>query len=79
MIVTDFFAILLKTILDIAPIVVIIFGFQFLVIRKPITDAKRVAIGFIYVLHLLQVYEFVVHGKNNWNCSIYLIYAKFIF
>lgn len=56
MILTDFFSILLKTILDIAPIVVIIFGFQFLVIRKPITDAKRVAIGFIYVLLGLSMF-----------------------
>ncbi|PVZ63877.1 DUF1538 domain-containing protein [Pelagibaculum spongiae] len=45
----DIFSILLGTITDIAPIVGIIFGFQLLVIRKPIPHTKQVIIGFIYV------------------------------
>jgi hypothetical protein len=45
-----FLALLLQTILDILPIVVIIFGFQLFVIRKPIPNLKHVIIGFFYVL-----------------------------
>ncbi len=40
----------LNTILDVLPIVVIIFGFQFLVIRKPVPNLSKVIIGFFYVL-----------------------------
>lgn len=40
----------LSTILDVLPIAAIIFGFQFLVIRKRIANIRRVIIGFIYVL-----------------------------
>lgn len=40
----------LGTILDVLPIVIIIFGFQGLVIRKPIPNMKKVVFGFIYVL-----------------------------
>lgn len=40
----------LSTVLDVLPIVIIIFGFQALVIRKPIPHMKRVITGFIYVL-----------------------------
>ena len=43
-------AVFFSTILDVLPIAVIILGFQFLVIRKPIPNLKKVAIGFIYVL-----------------------------
>lgn len=46
----NFFSIFWQTCLDVLPIVVIIFGFQFLVIRKPIPQLKNVIIGFIYVL-----------------------------
>lgn len=38
------------TVLDVLPIVIIIFGFQGLVIRKPVPNLKKVAIGFVYVL-----------------------------
>ncbi len=38
------------TILDVLPIIIIIFGFQFFVIRRPIPNVKKVVIGFAYVL-----------------------------
>ena len=38
------------TILDVLPIAVIIFGFQLLVLRKPIPNLKRIVTGFIMVL-----------------------------
>lgn len=41
---------LLATLLDVVPIAVIIFGFQLLVIRKPIPNLKKVLFGFFYVL-----------------------------
>ncbi|MDH5545881.1 MAG: DUF1538 domain-containing protein [Gammaproteobacteria bacterium] len=41
---------LLATIGDVLPIAAIIFGFQFLVIRKPVPQLKRVLVGFVYVL-----------------------------
>ena len=40
----------LETMLDVLPIAAIIFGFQFLVIRKPIPNLKRVLTGLLYVL-----------------------------
>lgn len=40
----------LNTILDVLPIVVVIFGFQFLVIRKPVPNLGKVIAGFFYVL-----------------------------
>jgi len=40
----------LSTITDVLPIVVIIFGFQLLVLRQKIPKLKRVLIGFVYVL-----------------------------
>jgi len=40
----------LDTISDVLPIAAIIFGFQFLVIRKPVPNIRRVITGFIYVL-----------------------------
>ncbi len=39
-----------QTVFDVLPIAVIIFGFQFFVIRKPIPNMKQVLIGFGYVL-----------------------------
>ena len=39
-----------ETMLDVLPIAAIIFGFQFLVIRKPIPNLKRVLTGLFYVL-----------------------------
>ncbi len=35
---------------DVLPIVAIIFGFQLLVIRKPITNLRKTLFGFVYVL-----------------------------
>lgn len=46
----DFPALLLATFFDILPIAVILFGFQFLVIRKPVKNLKKVLIGMFYVL-----------------------------
>ncbi len=40
----------LLTVRDVLPIVVIIFGFQWMVIRRPIPNLKRVVVGFLYVL-----------------------------
>jgi hypothetical protein len=40
----------LGTILDLLPIVVIIFGFQFLYLQRPLPNLKRVLLGFVYVL-----------------------------
>jgi hypothetical protein len=47
---TELLDIFLETILDVLPIAAIIFGFQFLVIRKPIPHLKRVLTGLLYVL-----------------------------
>jgi hypothetical protein len=41
---------LLSTIWDVAPIVVIIFGFQMFLLRHPIPNLKRVVLGFVFVL-----------------------------
>jgi len=46
----ELFSTLLSTIRDVLPIVVIIFGFQWFVIRKPMPNLGRVVIGFLYVL-----------------------------
>jgi len=40
----------LATLRDVLPIAAIIFGFQFLVIRRPIPNLRRVLVGFLYVL-----------------------------
>lgn len=45
--ITELFA---STLFDVLPIVVIIFGFQFFVIRKPIKNLKKLLIGLVYVL-----------------------------
>jgi hypothetical protein len=41
---------LLSTILDVSPIVIILFGFQLFVIRQPIKRLKQIIIGMIYVI-----------------------------
>lgn len=46
----------LNTITDVIPIVVIIFGFQFFVIRKAIPNLRKVLIGFFYVLLGLSLF-----------------------
>jgi len=40
----------LSTIVDVLPIVMIIFGFQFLYLKRPIPNIKKVLLGFAYVL-----------------------------
>ena len=45
-----------NTVYDILPIAAIIFGFQFLVIRRPIPNLKRVLFGFVYVLIGLSLF-----------------------
>jgi hypothetical protein len=49
-IIIDLLQTIAATILDILPIVVIIFGFQLLVLRRPIPHLKRIIAGFIMVL-----------------------------
>lgn len=44
------FTTVLTTLRDVLPIVAIIFGFQLLVIRRPIPNLKKVLIGFVYVI-----------------------------
>ncbi|HER25692.1 MAG TPA: DUF1538 domain-containing protein [Rhodospirillales bacterium] len=46
----------LSTVTDVLPIIVILFGFQFLVIRKPIANLKKIAVGFVYVLAGLTLF-----------------------
>lgn len=46
----DLPALLLSTLFDILPIAIIIFGFQFLVIRKRVKNLKKVLMGMFYVL-----------------------------
>ncbi|MFQ5488008.1 MAG: DUF1538 family protein, partial [Gammaproteobacteria bacterium] len=41
---------LLLTLKDVAPIVIVILGFQVLVLRRPIPNLRRVLAGFMYVL-----------------------------
>ncbi len=51
-----FFWTFLHTITDVLPIAGIIFGFQFLVIRKKIPNLKRVLTGFFYVIFGLALF-----------------------
>ncbi|MES9870004.1 MAG: DUF1538 domain-containing protein [Sedimenticola sp.] len=46
----EFFDVLVATIRDVIPIAAIIFGFQFLVLRKPIPNIRQILIGFGFVL-----------------------------
>jgi len=46
----EFFWTFMETLRDVAPIGVIIFGFQWFVIRKPLANLKRILTGFAYVL-----------------------------
>jgi hypothetical protein len=49
-IIKHFGEVLLLTVGDVFPIVAIIFFFQFLVIRRPFPNLRKVVVGFIYVL-----------------------------
>jgi hypothetical protein len=44
------------TVLDVVPIAAILFGFQFLVIRRAVPNLKRVLFGFLYVLVGLSLF-----------------------
>lgn len=46
----DFIATLWSTMRDVTPIVVIIFGFQLVVLRKPVAHPIRIVLGFVYVI-----------------------------
>ena len=47
----------LATLRDVAPIVAILFGFQFLVLRRRPPNLRRVVAGFIYVLLGLTLFR----------------------
>ncbi len=47
---------ILATIVDVLPIIVILFGFQLFVIRRPIPNLQRVLVGFVYVLMGLALF-----------------------
>lgn len=47
---------LLATLMDVLPIMAILFGFQFLVIRRAVPNLKRVLFGFLYVLIGLSLF-----------------------
>ena len=49
-IIIDLFHTIATTILDVLPIALVIFGFQFAVLRKPIPNLKKIIIGFVMVL-----------------------------
>ncbi len=53
---SDLFHTTLGTITDVLPIIGIIFGFQFLVIREKIPHLKEVLVGFIYVILGLSLF-----------------------
>ncbi|MFA0415321.1 DUF1538 domain-containing protein [Vibrio renipiscarius] len=45
-----FFTMLTGTVIDVIPIATIIFGFQFMVLRKPIANPLKAMLGFFYVI-----------------------------
>ena len=47
---TDLFNTILATVWDVLPIAAIIFGFQFIVLRKAIPNLKKILVGFVLVL-----------------------------
>ncbi len=53
---SHFFDTFLSTISDVFPITVIIFGFQFAVLRKPVTNLPQIILGFIYVILGLSLF-----------------------
>ena len=58
----------LSTIRDVLPIVVIIFGFQFAVLKKPIANLPKVILGFFYVILGLSLFlKIIISGLDN--CS----------
>ena len=57
------YSVFITTLSDIFPIVAVIFGFQFLVIRKKPTNFKNILIGFVYVI--LGLTFFLVGLENG--------------
>ncbi|AYV22138.1 MULTISPECIES: DUF1538 domain-containing protein [Vibrio] len=55
-IILDFLTTLLLTVRDVTPIMVIIFGFQFAILKKPITNPLKVLLGFGYVILGLSLF-----------------------
>lgn len=55
-VITEIISVFLGTIKDVLPIVVILFGFQFAVIRKPLHNIGSVLTGFVYVLIGLSLF-----------------------
>jgi hypothetical protein len=51
-----FLSILIDTVLDILPIATILFGFQIFVLRRPLKNAKEIAVGFLMVLFGLALF-----------------------
>jgi hypothetical protein len=49
-IIIDLFLTIASTILDVLPIAVIIFGFQLVILRKPIPNLRKIVTGFVLVL-----------------------------
>ncbi len=47
---SEFVSILLETIRDVLPIIIVIFGFQYLVLRQRIRNVKKVLVGLVYVI-----------------------------
>ncbi|WP_391088039.1 DUF1538 family protein [Vibrio sp. NH-UV-68] len=53
---SHFGAIVIGTITDVLPIATIIFGFQFAVLRRPVTNLPKVILGFFYVILGLSLF-----------------------
>jgi hypothetical protein len=51
-----FLSVLIGTVLDILPIATILFGFQIFVLRRPLKNAKEIAVGFLMVLFGLALF-----------------------
>jgi len=47
---SDILAVLLSTVVDVLPILLLILGFQIFVVKKPIPYIRKVLIGSVYVV-----------------------------
>ena len=47
---SEFLGTLIDTIRDVLPIILVIFGFQYFVLRQPIKNIKKILIGLVYVI-----------------------------
>ena len=56
MVVDGVIAMLAATLIDVAPIAAVLFGFQFVVLRRRIPDLRRVLLGFVYVIVGLSLF-----------------------